>query len=85
MPEDKKQEPKLKSYEYWMDDDYVNHKSVMSTESDIAITYDISNLANGVHFFNFRAIDTNGGYGSLSRYILYIPQSINGKAELADK
>ena len=84
MPEDKKQEPKLKSYEYWMDDDYVNHKSVMSTESDIAITYDISNLANGVHYFNFRAIDSNGGYGSLSRYILYIPQSINGKAELAE-
>ena len=84
LPEDKKQEPTLKSYEYWMDDDYANHKSVMSTESDIAITYDISNLATGVHYFNFRAIDTNGGYGSLSRYILYIPQSINGKAELAE-
>ena len=84
LPEDKLQKPSLKSYEYWMDDDFANHKSVMSTESDIAITYDISNLATGVHFFNFRAIDSNGGYGSLSRYILYIPQSVNGKAELAE-
>ena len=84
LPEDKLQKPSLKSYEYWMDDDYANHKSVMSTESDIAITYDISSLVTGVHFFNFRAIDSNGGYGSLSRYILYIPQSVNGKAELAE-
>lgn len=84
LPEDKLQKPSLKSYEYWMDDDYANHKSVMSTESDIAITYDISSLATGVHFFNFRAIDSNGGYGSLSRYILYIPQSVNGKAELTE-
>lgn len=84
MPGDKLQKATLKGYEYWMDDDYANHKSVMSTESDIAIAYNISDMTNGVHFFNFRAFDTNGGYGPLMRYILYVPKFNDVKVELSE-
>ena len=77
-------QPKLKEYEYWIDDDIANHTSVNSDNGDIAISFDINNLNSGLHFFNFRAIDSNGGYGVLSRYLVYIPKAAESKAELTE-
>lgn len=64
----------LIGYEYWMDDDYEHKTYVASSDENQSIIIDINELATGVHFFNHRAFDDNGGIGSPSRFLFYIPE-----------
>ncbi len=59
--------------EYWIDNDYANVVKKESSDVNQAFSIDISQLSAGVHFFNFRTIDSNGKYGQLSRSVFYIP------------
>lgn len=64
---------KVSSYEYWIDSDYANAVKKETSDVNQAFTIDISQLSAGVHFLNFRTIDSNGKYGQLSRSVFYIP------------
>ena len=73
------------AYEYWMDSDYTNRTAVSGSTVDSPITLDISNLQFGLHYFNFRAQGSDGQWGTLSRYIVYLSDapSINKLANIA--
>ena len=74
LPEDKQATRTLKSYEYWIDDNYAQHVAAANSESEQNFVVDVSKLDKGVHFFNYRAIDSQNGYGNLKRYIFYLPE-----------
>lgn len=65
----------VSGFEYWLDDDYAGKVSIASSDTQQAFTIDISQLKSGVHFFNYRAIDTEGRYGNYVREMFYIPQT----------
>ena len=77
----------LKGYEYWLDDDYSGKKTGTSNVSNPMLTIDISSLKSGVHYFNFRAYNERGEYGSPVREMFYIPQAnpnINARLSKAE-
>ncbi len=61
--------------EYWLDDDYANKVSVETRDTEQAFTIDISQLGPGVHYFNYRAIDSDGTTGSMVRQMFYLAHS----------
>ena len=60
--------------EYWLDDDYAGKVSVTSSDTQQAFTIDVSQLKSGVHYFNYRAIDSEGRYGNYVRQLFYMAQ-----------
>ena len=60
------------AYEYWMDTDYSHRTSVKGSTVTSPFTVDVSNLQPGLHYFNFRAQCSDGHWGAMSRYIVYI-------------
>ena len=60
------------AYEYWMDTDYSHRSSVKGSTVSSPFTVDVSNLQPGLHYFNFRAQCSDGHWGAMSRYIVYI-------------
>jgi hypothetical protein len=54
----------IAGYEYWFDYQSEERVRVSSTNGDISLNLDISNLCEGIHFYNFRAKDSNGNYSS---------------------
>ena len=65
----------LQSYEYWLDNDYEHRVSAVASgaENVIQLNVDVSTLAPGIHFYNIRALDKDGIWGSTQRYIFSIP------------
>jgi len=74
--------PKVSSYEYWLDGEANKRTVVRQSAEDIALTIDISKLDIGVHYFNFRSINTDGSISSLNRYLFFIPQPQGGDITL---
>jgi surface protein len=62
----------MAAYEYWMDTDYANRATVAGTTVSSPFTVDISNLQPGLHYLNFRAQGSDGQWGALSRFIVYL-------------
>lgn len=62
----------LASYEYWLDDDYAHCVKGSSADADQAFTIDVSQLAGGVHYFNYCPIDDKGRRGSTTRQLFYM-------------
>ena len=60
--------------EYWLDDDYAGKVSVTSSDTQQVFTIDVSQLKSGVHYFNYRAIDSEGRYGNYVRQLFYMAQ-----------
>ena len=60
------------AYEYWMDTDYSHRTSVKGSTVTSPFTVDVSDLQPGLHYFNFRAQCSDGHWGAMSRYIVYI-------------
>lgn len=58
--------------EYWLDDDYSNRTTLTAPNTEHAFTIDISELASGVHYFNYRAVDNKGVWGNTIRQAFYI-------------
>ena len=61
--------------EYWLDDDYANRTTLTAPNTEHAFTIDISELASGVHYFNFRAVDNKGVWGNTIRQAFYMARS----------
>lgn len=66
----------LGGYEYWLDNDYEHRTVAVATGSEQTFTpsIDVSSLAPGVHFYNMRAMDANGQWGTTYRYLFAIPR-----------
>lgn len=75
VPEAVSEKTSLNGYEYWMDDDYSKHVTSVSTLGDVNLRIDISNLAEGVHYLNFRAKNSEGVSSGIKRYLFYVPES----------
>ena len=58
-------------YDYWLDNDYANRKTVDSTTINSPLKINVSSLPMGIHFFNFQPKDTNGQFGGLYRYLFF--------------
>ena len=85
VPEPTSTDATLTHYQYWLDNDYSSQTTVANTNSgDIALPIDISSLTNGVHYFNFRARNSDGVWGNLSRYLFYVPELTTADATLTD-
>ncbi len=65
----------LAAAEYWIDDDHASKVSVKSSDVQQSFSIDISSLSSGIHYFNYRAIDSKGRYGNLVRQLFYIAKS----------
>ena len=75
----------LAGYEYWIDDDYAHCVKGSSANAEQAFTIDVSQLSSGVHYFNYRAIDSNGSTSSMIREMFYLAHSqIVGEGELLE-
>lgn len=72
----------LKSYEYWLDDNYDGRIAAESSDEDQSFMIDISTTVSGFHFLNYRAFTDNGIVGSLSRWLFYIPELRSNSTEL---
>jgi hypothetical protein len=84
LPDEVNPEATVSYYEYWIDDDYNAKQTKKVSSDDIAMNVDISRLPVGVHYFNFRAKNSDGVWGHLSRYLFYISEQSNEDATVAD-
>lgn len=66
---------KIVSYEYWMDDNFTSRTIVSDTSTDIKLEVDASDLSQGMHYFNFRAKDSQGRYSAVMTQYFYKPQA----------
>ena len=57
------------SYEYWIDGAYAQKQTTIYNGRDIDVTTDVSNLTDGIHYFNMRAKDKHGVWGGVNRYL----------------
>ena len=62
----------MHGYEYWFDNDYTGRTTAVSSQSEISLNIDIGTIPSGMHYLNFRAQGTDGKWGALSRYIVYL-------------
>ncbi len=65
------------AYEYWMDSDYDSRTVVSGTSVNSPLSVDINNLQVGLHYFNFRVQGSDGQWGALSRYIVYLSEALS--------
>ena len=59
--------------ESWFDDDYAGRKFFKSDEHPV-LSFDVSGLMPGLHFFNLRAVTKGNGQGNLFRTLFYLPE-----------
>lgn len=82
IPDANSSDGKLIGYEYWLDDNYESRKTSNSDDENQSFAIDVSSLASGVHFLNYRAFADGGVTGSLTRYLFYIPDLVAADASL---
>lgn len=70
--------------ECWIDDDYANRKVQSANEDKQNVCIDISQLSAGVHFFNFRTINSDGGFGNIVRTLFYLPEEVMNTIEVVE-
>lgn len=64
----------LTGYEIWIDDDYSNRTVSELSDTVVALTADVSGLAPGIHFFNFRSTNSIGETSNVMRTMFYMPE-----------
>ena len=72
----------LQRYEYWVDEDYSQRKTVNSSSGNLTISVDIGGQSVGLHYLNFRSQNTDGDWGMLNRYLFYVPDQQKSAASL---
>ena len=82
MTADSRGSADMVAYEYWMDSDYDSRTVVSGTSVNSPLSVDISNLQVGLHYFNFRAQGSDGQWGALSRFIVYLTADSRGSADM---
>lgn len=73
IPETEVGDATVSHYEYWIDNDYANKKGG-DDATEVIAAIDISKLSSGIHFFNYKAVNSFGEAGTLSRTLFYIPE-----------
>lgn len=68
-----KEEVKIVSCQYWIDDDLAHAQTASYTSNDISYQVDYSNLAEGAHVFNFRLKTNEGIWTKQYQYTFYTP------------
>ena len=74
IPEYESAAPTISQYEYWIDGNYASRVHKSGNDTNPQMSLDISQLEEGVHFFNYRAQNSDGRWGTLLRYIFFIPE-----------
>jgi len=64
------------SYEYWIDGAYAQKQTTIYNGGDINVTTDVSNLTDGIHYFNMRAKDKHGVWGAVNRYLFLKTEAV---------
>lgn len=64
----------ISQYESWLDDQYDQRIITQHTDGDVVQTIDVGNLVPGVHYYNIRAQNANGQWGSLYRSLFLKPE-----------
>ena len=64
----------IKQHQYWIDNDFRNNKTVASSETDFTVNLSLADIQCGLHFFNYRALNSDGKWGNLMRTLFYIPE-----------
>ncbi|MBR1409822.1 MAG: chitobiase/beta-hexosaminidase C-terminal domain-containing protein [Prevotella sp.] len=59
-------------YEYWFDNDYEGRTIESGSSFASPLSVDMSKLAAGLHYFNFRAQGKSGSKGAVSRYLFLV-------------
>lgn len=77
MTADSRGSADMVAYEYWMDSDYDSRTVVSGTSVNSPLSVDISNLQVGLHYFNFRVQGSDGQWGALSRYLVYLSEALS--------
>ena len=67
--------PEQREYEYWIDGDYANHKTV---NGNTGVTLSLEGLTSGLHAFYYRVVNDNGSWNNLSHALFFIPQQSVG-------
>ena len=83
IPEASSPDITLKGYEYWMDNDVNGRIRKESSSNEQVFSIDISQMTQGVHFFNFRAYNSDGDMGALKRFLCYLPENANPDATVS--
>ena len=83
IPESSSPDITLKGYEYWMDNDVNSRIHSESSNTEQVFSIDISQMTQGIHFFNFRAYNTEGDMGALKRFLCYFPENANPDATVS--
>lgn len=66
----------IAEYEYWFDYQSNERIETNSSNGNITLDLDVSNLSKSIHFFNFRAKDNHGNWSAPVTQYFYIPESI---------
>ncbi|MBR1558328.1 MAG: leucine-rich repeat protein, partial [Prevotella sp.] len=74
----------IKWHQYWIDSDYSGQKTVTSGNTTFSLTVSIADLAPGIHFLNYRALNSDDEWGTLSRTLFYIPERVSEDAKIAE-
>jgi len=64
---------KIRQYEYWLDADYASRQTVSVTpvaKLDMNASIQLTGLKTGYHALNFRFLDTNNEYSSISTHYI---------------
>ena len=63
----------ISRYEYWLDGDYQNRVTTSSTETNVNVSFPLDGQSSGLHFFNFRAFNSNDEVSNVYRTPFYLP------------
>ena len=84
LPSDLASLSAVKGFEYWLDDNLAGKIVKEDVATNIVLAMSIDGLTSGVHYFNCRAFNERGDYGSIVRKMFYIPKmQVNPNAEIA--
>lgn len=67
-------------YQYWLDSDYDTRTTVNAAGQQAAITMSLQNISPGVHYLNLRPQNALGSWGSLSRWLFFVPDMVSTAA-----
>ncbi len=69
--------------EYWLDSNYSAHRAILDTDTVVTASVSLENIESGIHFFNFRAINSAGEVGKIFRTMFYLPDRQVGDVAVA--
>ena len=65
----------MSAYEYWLDSDYGGRVMAKGTGEELSLSMTLSGLTSGVHYYNVRCQNAGGEWGSVYRYLFFVPPS----------